>query len=423
MWAPHMPSRPSERVLLLVLAAIQFTHIMDFMVLMPLAPQLMRELSLGAGQFSALVAAYSIAAGVVGLLSAPFIDRFDRRTLLLWAYGGFTIATMLCGLATNAHTLLLARALGGAFGGVSGSLCLAVVSDIIPPERRAAGIGIVMTAFAFAAAIGVPVGLQLAQSFGWRSPFTSLAVIAAVVWCVVFRLVPPVRGHLQSGANKGQAFKELLRDANAGRAIVFMGLMVLGHFSVIPLLSPHLVGDLALPEKYLSVVYFIGGVLSVVTAPRVGRMADRYGRHRVFTYMVATASVIIFAIANAGPLPVWVTLVLGGLFFIFASGRFVPGQAIVTLAVPSSRRGAFLSLTSCARDLASGISSTLGGWIVVKQPNGHLAHFNWLGWTAIAAGLASIAVARTVHVQDTGGPSPASEAWESLPANDANGHE
>jgi len=409
MWAPHMPSRPSERVLLLVLAAIQFTHIMDFMVLMPLAPQLMRELSLGAGQFSALVAAYSIAAGVVGLLSAPFIDRFDRRTLLLWAYGGFTIATMLCGLATNAHTLLLARALGGAFGGVSGSLCLAVVSDIIPPERRAAGIGIVMTAFAFAAAIGVPVGLQLAQSFGWRSPFTSLAVIAAVVWCVVFRLVPPVRGHLQSGANKGQAFKELLRDANAGRAIVFMGLMVLGHFSVIPLLSPHLVGDLALPEKYLSVVYFIGGVLSVVTAPRVGRMADRYGRQRVFTYMVATASVIIFAIANAGPLPVWVTLVLGGLFFIFASGRFVPGQAIVTLAVPSSRRGAFLSLTSCARDLASGISSTLGGWIVVKQPNGHLAHFNWLGWTAIAAGLASIAVARTVHVQDTGGPSPASE--------------
>jgi predicted MFS family arabinose efflux permease len=404
-----MPSRPSERILLLVLAAIQFTHIMDFMVLMPLAPQLMRELSLGAGQFSALVAAYSIAAGVVGLLSAPFIDRFDRRTLLLWAYGGFTIATLLCGLASNAHTLLLARALGGAFGGVSGSLCLAVVSDIVPPERRAAGIGIVMTAFAFAAAIGVPVGLQLAQSFGWRSPFTSLAVIAAVVWCVVFRVVPPVRGHLQSGANKGQAFKELLRDANAGRAIVFMGLMVLGHFSVIPLLSPHLVGDLALPEKYLSVVYFIGGTLSVITAPRVGRLADRYGRQRVFTYMVATASVIILVIANAGPLPVWVTLVLGGFFFIFASGRFVPGQAIVTLAVPSSRRGAFLSLTSCARDLASGISSTLGGWIVVKQPNGHLAHFNWLGWTAIAAGVASIAMARTVHVQDTGVSLPATE--------------
>jgi predicted MFS family arabinose efflux permease len=277
-----------------------------------------------------------------------------------------------------------------------------VVSDIVPPERRAAGIGIVMTAFAVAAAIGVPVGLQLAQHFGWRSPFNFLAAFAAIVWCVVFRIIPPVRGHLQSGVNKGQAFKELLRDANAGRAIVFMGLMVLGHFSVIPLLSPHLVGDVALPEKYLSIFYLIGGVASVLTAPRVGRFADQHGRHRVFTYMVLVACVIVLAIANAGPLPVWVTLTLGGLFFIFASGRFVPGQAIVTLAVPSSRRGAFLSLTSCARDLASGISSTLGGWIVVKQPNGHLAHFNWLGWTAVAAGLASIAMARTVRVQDTG---------------------
>ena len=411
-----MPSRPTERVILLVLAAIQFTHIMDFMVMMPLAPQLMRELDLGAGQFSALVAAYSIAAGVVGLLSAPFIDRFDRRTLLLCAYAGFTVATLLCGLAPDAHTLLLARAVGGAFGGVSGSLCLAIVSDIVPPERRAAGIGIVMTAFAVAAAIGVPVGLQLAHYFGWRSPFTYLAVFAALVWGVMFRFIPPVRGHLQSGVNKGRAFKELLRDANAGRAIVFMAVMVLGHFSIIPLLSPHLVGDVALPEKYLFLVYLIGGTLSVLTAPYVGRLADRHGRHRVFTYMVVAASIVILAIANAGALPIWATLALAGLFFVFASGRFVPGQAIVTLAVPSSRRGAFLSLTSCARDLASGISSTMGGWIVSKQPNGHLVHFNGLGWIAVATGLLSIALARTVRVNDTGVARPATDPQGELQA-------
>ena len=401
-----MASRPSERVVLLILAAIQFTHIMDFMVMMPLAPQLMRELDLGAGQFSALVAAYSIAAGVVGLLSAPFIDRFDRRTLLLCAYAGFTIATLVCGLASNAHALLLARALGGAFGGVSGSLCLAVVSDIVPPERRAAGIGIIMTSFAVAAAIGVPVGLQLAHYFGWRSPFLYLAAFAAVVWGVAFRFIPPVRGHLQSGTSKSRAFMELLRDRNAGRAILFMAVMVLGHFSIIPLLSAHLVGDVALPEKYLFLVYVIGGALSVVTAPAVGRLADRRGRQRVFTFMVLAASVIILAIANAGPLPAWATLMLTGSFFVFASGRFVPGQAIVTLAVPSSRRGAFLSLTSCARDLAAGISSTMGGWIVVKQPDGHLHNFNWLGWIALASGLLSIALAHRVKVNDTGIASP-----------------
>ena len=405
-----MSRSPSERLVLLVLAAIQFTHIMDFMVMMPLAPQLMRELDLGAGQFSALVAAYSIAAGVVGLLSAPFIDRFDRRTLLLWAYAGFTVATLFCGLASNAHTLLIARAIGGAFGGISGSLCLAIVSDLIPPERRAAGIGIVMTAFAVAAAIGVPVGLQLAHLWGWRMPFLGVAGVGAIVWCLVFRFVPPVRGHLQDGDDKGRAFRELLRDANAGRGIVFMAVMVLGHFSIIPLLSPHLVGDLALPEKYLFLIYFIGGVMSVLTAPRVGRLADRYGRQRVFTIMVLAASVVILIIANAGPLPVWGTLVLAGFFFTFASGRFVPGQAIVTLAVPSSRRGAFLSLTSCARDLASGVSSTLGGWIVTKQPNGHLVHFNWLGWIAVGTGLLSILLARRVLVNDTGGASPLTTA-------------
>lgn len=405
-----MSRPPSERLVLLVLAAIQFTHIMDFMVMMPLAPQLMRELDLGAGQFSALVAAYSVAAGIVGLLSAPFIDRFDRRTLLLGVYAGFTVATLFCGLATNAHTLLIARAVGGAFGGVSGSLCLAIVSDLVPPDRRAAGIGIVMTAFAAAAAVGVPVGLQLAQLWGWRMPFLVVAGVGVIVWGLVFRIVPPVRGHLQGGEHKGRAFRELLRDANAGRAILFMAVMVFGHFSIIPLLSPHLVGDLALPEKYLSLVYFIGGIASVFTAPRAGRLADRLGRQRVFTVMVLIASFVILAIANAGPLPPWATLTLAGLFFIFSSGRFVPGQALMTLAVPSSRRGAFLSLSSCARDLASGIASTLGGWIVVKQPNGHLMHFNWLGWIAVAGGLLSILLAYTVRVNDTGVPSPLAPA-------------
>src|SRR3954465_2338201 len=288
-----MSRLPSERLVLLVLAAIQFTHIMDFMVMMPLAPQLMRELNLGAGQFSALVAAYSIAAGVVGLLSAPFVDRFDRRTLLLYAYAGFTVATLFCGLASNAHVLLIARAIGGAFGGISGSLCLAIVSDLVPPERRAAGIGIVMTAFGVAGAIGVPGGLQLAHVWGWRMPFLVVAGVGVLVWGLIFHFVPPVRGHLQSGANKGQAFRELLRDANAGRGIVFMAVMVLGHFAIIPLLSPHLVGDVALPEKYLFLVYLIGGALSVVTAPQVGRLADRHGRQRVFTYMVIAASIII----------------------------------------------------------------------------------------------------------------------------------
>lgn len=410
--------RTTPKLILPLLAAIQFTHIMDFMIMMPLGPQLMRDLEMGAGHFSLLVAVYSIAAGVIGLLGAPFIDRFDRRTLVLGIYGGFALATLFCGLAHNATALLIGRILAGAFGGISGSLCLTVVSDVVPPERRAAGIGIVMTAFALAASLGVPVGLQLAQTFGWRFPFLFVAVIAAVAWCVGFKVLPSLRAHLSQPGDRRKAFAEVLRDKNAGRALLFTSAMVLGHFIIIPLLSPHLVGDLELPEKYLSLVYFVGGALSVITAPWAGKLSDRWGRQKVFSLMVVFASLIILTMVHAGPLPLWAILSITGLFFVFASGRFVPGQAIVTLAVPATRRGAFLSLSSCARDLASGLSSSIGGWIVTKAPDGKLINYHWLGWIAVAGGALSVWLAHRVQVREVS-PPPATKKLEDLGASAA----
>lgn len=163
--------RYSERTLLLLLAAVQFTHILDFMVMMPLAQQLMRELAISPAGFSHLVAAYTLSAGVVGLLAAPFMDRHDRKKILLLVYAGFTLGTLACGLAHTAGQLLVARAVCGAFGGVSGATIMSIVSDIVPPQRRAAGMGIIMAAFAVAAALGVPFGLYLAQQFRWECRF------------------------------------------------------------------------------------------------------------------------------------------------------------------------------------------------------------------------------------------------------------
>src|SRR2546429_6832327 len=367
----------SERSLLLLLAAVHFTHIMDFMIMMPLGPQLMRELHLGPGHFSALVAAYTISSGVVGLLAAPFIDRFDRRQLLLFAYAGFGAGTLACALSQNTATLFTARALSGAFGGLTTSMVMSSVGDLGPAERRAAGVGIVMTAFSAAAAVGVPFGLQLAQHFRWEAPFFMLAGIAGVVWTIVFLRLPSVRGHLQNGhANRG--FGELLRDANAGRALSFMVAMVCGHFVIIPLLSPYLVANVGLPERDLFLVYFTGGVLTVFTAPLIGKLADRLGSFRVFSGLVGMASMVILFITHSGRIPVWAVLVSGGAFFVFASGRFVPGQAIMTLAVPASRRGAFMSLSGCARDLTMGVASGVGGWGVGQAPPGEVLNFHWV---------------------------------------------
>ncbi len=397
-------SRYSERTLLLLLAAVQFTHILDFMVIMPLGEQLMRELSIGPARFSHLVAAYTISAGVVGLLAAPFMDRFDRRKVLLIAYAGFFLGTLACAFSKTAEMLLISRAICGAFGGVSGATIMAIVGDIVPPQRRASGMGIIMTAFAAAAALGVPFGLFLAQKFRWEMPFFLVAGMGVIVWLLIYLMLPPVRAHIEDLADTPvhhfTAFFDLLSDGNAWRALLFMSALVMGHFMVIPLLAPFMVSNLGLPENKLFLVYFVGGIASACTAPFFGRLADRLGRLRVFTLLICVACVVTLLIAESGVMPVWCVLVLAGLFFTFASGRFIPGQAILSLAVPSKRRGSFMSLTSCTRDLTSGITSSLGGWLVTKSPDGKLIGFDKLGWLAVGMSLVSLWLATRVHVRE-----------------------
>lgn len=405
-----MSSRPklSEKALLILLAAVQFTHIMDFMVMMPMGPQLMRELNIGPERFSGMVAAYTFSAGLVGLLASPFMDRFDRRKLLLFSYIGFILGTLACGLSHTPEALTNARIFCGAFGGVSGALILAIVSDIVPPERRAAGMGIVMTAFSAAAALGVPVGLYLAQKFTWETPFFVVAGSGFITWLLLWYYLPPVREHLKtSAAHRGAAFWALLRNANAGWALLFIFTLVLGHMVMIPLLSPYLVHNVGFPEEHLSLVYLIGGVLSIFTSPIVGRLADRFGRIQVLGIMILVAAAVVLAISNAPRLPMAGTLVLSGLFFIFASGRFVPAQAIGSLAVPPAQRGAFMSLNTCVRDLGAGVAASLAGMLVTSAPSGELLHYNHIGYTAVGASFLSYWLGTRVRTQDiTPAPAP-----------------
>ena len=297
--------------------------------------------------------------------------------------------------------LMISRVICGAFGGVSGATIMAIVGDVVPPHRRASGMGIIMTAFAAAAALGVPFGLYLAQKFRWEMPFFLIASMGVVVWLLIFATLPPIRAHLSdTPVHHFKAFFELLRDANAGRALLFMSALVMGHFSIIPLLAPYLVSNAGLPENELFLVYMVGGICSALTAPLCGRLADKFGRLRVFGILITVACAVTLWIANSGPLPVWAILVSAGLFFTFASGRFIPAQAILSLAVPSQRRGSFMSLTSCTRDLTSGITSSIGGWIVTKAPNGQLVNFDKLGWLAVGVSVISLWMAGRVRVQE-----------------------
>ena len=386
----------SERPLLILLAAVQFTHIMDFMIMMPLGPMLMRNHAISPAQFSLLIAAYTMMAGIVGLLVAPIIDRFDRRRVLVVAYAGFIVGTYCCATAETVTALLLARALCGAFGGVSNATILAIVGDLVPAQRRGAAMGIIMTSFSAAAAFGVPFGLFLAQRFRWETPFFLLVGIALAVEVLLLVSLPHVRGHLAGGPPESWAnFLSLLSDGNAWRALLLVVSLVFGHFTIIPFLSPHLVFNLKLPERHLALVYVLGGLMTIITSPYIGRLSDRLGRAKVFTAVVCVATVIIALLTHAGPLPVPATILMTGLFFVFASGRYVPAQAVLTSAVSSSRRGAFMSLTACTRDFCTGLAAIMAGRVVLRTPDA-LLHVNWLGWLAVAVSLLSIWLIRQV---------------------------
>ncbi len=395
------PRQVSERSLLLLLAAVQFTHIMDFMVMMPLGPQLMRELHLDAGQFGSLISAFALTAGIVGLALAPFIDRFDRRKLLLVCYAGFALGTLACGLSHTPGMLMISRALCGAFGGVSSATLMAIVADVVPPERRARGMGIIMTAFSTASALGVPLGLKLAQWWKWEAPFLVIAAVAALVWVLLFKVLPPVRGHLAGPKrSSGRDFLSLLADRNAWIGLALMMAAVMGHFMIIPYLSPYLVGNVGMPEKYLFLVYFTGGVVTIFTGPLVGRLADRHGRFKVFIIMVVCACVVVRLISSSGPLPVWHVLLNAAFFFIFASGRFVPAQAAISLAVAPARRGAYMSLISCSRDLASGVTAKIAGSIIATGAGGAILHYDRLGLVAIGVSLLSILIFSQIRMAE-----------------------
>jgi len=387
-----------ERRLLLLLAAVQFTHVLDFMVMLPLGPQLMRELHIGPAGFSALLGCYSVASGLAGFFGSTFIDRFERRSLLLLTYLGFIVGTLGCALAHSAPMLAVARSICGVFGGLCGSLVMTVASDLIPPQRRAAGLGLVTTSFSAAAAFGVPMGLALANRFNWEAPFWGVAVLSVLLCGLISVNLPTLKEHIHPTARFGFApILEVVRDSNARRALAFYGMLVFAHFTIIPMLAPYLIGNVHLAENQLFLVYLVGGLLSLFSTPRVGRMADDLGRVRVYAGLVGFAILITLGITHARPMPLFWLVLLGGSFFVFASGRFIPAQAILSLAVPPHRRGAFLSLSCCARDIMAGLTTAVGGWLVVKTPTGEIVGYDRLGWMAVVSGVFSVWLASRVR--------------------------
>ncbi|SIQ75857.1 Predicted arabinose efflux permease, MFS family [Janthinobacterium sp. TND4EL3] len=378
-----------ERAMLWLLALTQFTVIMDFMVMMPLAPQLMQAFHIGPAAVSGAVSAYAWCAGLSGLLAATYIDRFDRKKLLLTMFCLFTVSNLACALAPNFHVLLWSRAFAGLTGGVLGAIVMAIIGDVIPAERRGAATGVVMTSFAMAAVGGVPIGVVLAAHFGWASPFFLLVALSLLVWLGAARVLPALTAHMGAAPTPlRQVLPNLLALLRERRHLQAFSLSIVNMTAgmlVIPFISPVLVGNMGLAPADVTWVYLAGGCATIFTARLIGRWADRAGKQQVYRWVSLLSIAPLLFMTHLPQLPLLGLMLAFPFFMALVSGRMVPLQALLTTIPEPHKRGAFLSANSALQSLGSGLGAWLGGLTLQTDAAGHISGYGINGW--LAAGL------------------------------------
>jgi predicted MFS family arabinose efflux permease len=393
-----------EKFLLWTLAAINFTHIVDFMILMPLGPQLMRIFEISPREFGLLVSSYTFSAGLSSFLGAFILDKYDRRTILLWVFTGFLFGALACAFSPNYSILLISRIISGVFGGLTSALVLSIIGDVIPDVRRGRAMGLVMAAFSVASVIGVPFGLFIASISNWHAPFFFLAGMSLLILWMIYKFIPSITAHLEKQQFKPspiQVIQRVTGNGNQMRAISLTIMMMLGQFAIIPFLSPYMVANVGFSEIELTYIYMAGGFFTIFTSPWVGRMTDKYGKIKVFTIFMTFNVIPIGVITHLGQTPIPYVLLISTMFFVTSNGRMVPAAALITGTAKSENRGSFLSFNSAVQQLSAGLASFLAGLILAEGVNGELLNYDTVGYFAIVLSLLCIPLARRIKVIDT----------------------
>ena len=392
---------PTERIVILTLASINFTHIMDAMIMMPLGDIFMTLFEIGPQQFSLLVSSYAVGAFISSILAVFYLDIFDRRRALIFLYTGFAAGTFLCGFAPSYGYLMIIRFATGLFGGVIGAMALSIVSDVFKFERRGKAMGYLMAGFSAAAALGVPVGLFLADQFSWRMPFFTVGGLGFILLMLIIWKFPSLRGHLEE-VEKVRSFRNvfgaIFLDRNQVNALVLGAVLVLGHFLIIPFIAPYMTRNVGFTQSEITYIYLLGGLATVFTSPLFGRFTDRFGVMPVFVSLMVFSFIPVVWITNMPPSAVAVALIATTLFFVSGSGRMIPPQTLITAAATTRTRGSFMAVKSALQQLAIALASALSGFIVVMGEGGTLHNYNYVGYLSIAICIIALSIAPRIRV-------------------------
>lgn len=376
-----------EILVIILLTVLQFTIILDFMVLSPLSAILLPELAITTKQFGLVVSAYAWSAGLAGLLAAGFADRFDRKKLLIFFYSGFLIGTLLCGLAPDYPFLLMARIVTGIFGGVIGAISFAIITDLFPIEVRGRAIGFLQMAFAGAQVLGLPIGLYLANHLGWHSPFLLIVGLGLVLGVAIVFIMKPVNAHLAipSEHSAVEHLINTIKETRYLKAFAATTLLATGGFMLMPFGSAFSVNNLGISVDDLPMMYMITGVCTMIASPLIGKLSDAWGKYTIFMICSLLLVAIVIAYCNLSLTPLWIVIIFSVVMFINVSGRIISASALFS-AVPAPKdRGAFMSVNSSVQMVSGGIASLIAGTIVYQDATGKMINYPILGYVVSGA--------------------------------------
>ena len=403
---PHLTPR-RERWLLFTLAGIQFTHILDFMIMMPLGPQFTALFGISNAQFGLLVSAYTLSAGFSGLMAATYIDRFGRKQLLLGMYSLFGLATLACALAPDYAWLMVARVAAGLFGGVLSALSQTIVADVIPFERRGRAMSVVMTSFSVSTVAGVPLGLFLAAHFNWHAPFVGIAALVGLLSLAAWQTLPRLDAHLHhpERVSVWRGIGQVVAEPHHLKAFAVSGLMMFAAFTVIPYITIYLQANAGMKAEEVPWIYLCGGLATLLSARYFGRLTDRVGKVQMFQRLALAVTVPLMATTLSQGLPLWGLLAISTLFFTVMSGRMIPGMAMISSAALPRLRGTFMTLNAAVQSASMGLAALVAGLIIGRDAQGQLTGYWMAGLLGVAASLLSVWLAG--HLRLHGAPAKA----------------
>ncbi len=388
-----IPFNSYQKFIIAILAFLQFTIILDFMVLSPLGAVLMPALQIGPAQFGLVVSAYAFSAGISGILAAGFADRFDRKKMLLFFYAGFIVGTLLCGIAPNYHFLLGARMVTGIFGGVIGSIVGAITTDLFPFEMRGRVMGFIQTAFAASQILGLPAGLYFSNLWGWHAPFLIIVLISLLAGILIIWKMKPVDSHLGLEAPK-TAFSHLkMTVTNKTYLFAFAStaLLSIGGFMMMPFSSAFTVNNMKISLGNLPMIYLVTGISSIFLGPIIGRLSDSIGKYKVFVVGSLISASTVYIYTNLGETPLIPVLILNVVMFSGIFSRMIPSVALMSAIPIPAMRGSFMAISASLQQIAGGFAAVLAGYIVVQNgKEAPLEHFDRVGYVMIGTVIISL---------------------------------